>query len=122
MSCIVAIAHIKSLSFYYSYQSYAAHQNINKANKIRAQIKDTPIKSVPQTKTFAINDCVKYGAQRGKILSINGENCFVELDSGMRLKVKTRNLKPASNMPESPKTLESKSINVRYLMIFITNL
>lgn len=89
-----------------------AHQNITKANKIRAQIKDTPIKSATQTKTFAINDCVKYGAQRGKILSINGENCFVELDSGMRLKIQAQNLKSTPNIPEYSKIQKSQSIKI----------
>ena len=81
------------------------HQAINNANKILATFKSNTPKA-PQSKQLKINDYVKYKQSRGVILSIsqknNDQKCLIELETGMRLKVSSKELKLVGAPPVSP--------------------
>lgn len=81
-------------------ESKEIHKAFNTAHAI---LKPTPTAKQPHNKTqnLQVNDYVKYQNTRGKILSIKGETCLVELESGMKLKEKIANLKKTQQSPKS---------------------
>ena len=81
-------------------ESKEIHKAFNTAHAI---LKPTPTAKQPHSKAqnLQVNDYVKYQNTRGKILSIKGETCLVELESGMKLKEKIANLKKTQQSPKS---------------------
>lgn len=73
-------------------QTQDIHRSFNNANKILSKLQNQP-QQTPQKKEFKINDRVKYKQNKATILAIQNEKYLIELDTGMRLKVDSFNLK-----------------------------
>ncbi|WP_414651585.1 endonuclease MutS2 [Helicobacter typhlonius] len=83
-------------------ESKDIHKAFNKAHHIlQDKITAEPPK-LEYSQTFKVGDRVKYKSARGKIISIKGAMCFIELDNGVKLKEKLVNLKPLGATPPSP--------------------
>jgi len=80
-----------------------AHRYLNKAHKI---VKDIKIATSKKHDRLDINDRVRYNNSKGKILSINKNRAYIELDNGMKLKcpivdlIKIDNYKPPKTSPK----------------------
>lgn len=72
------------------------HQNMNQANKILSSQSTPP----PIKKDFQIGESIKYHNQRGVIKAKNGDIYLIQCDGGMKIKVKSQDLKPSSPMPK----------------------
>ncbi|MCH5323254.1 MAG: endonuclease MutS2 [Helicobacter sp.] len=75
------------------------HRQINKANKILNELKNKEEK--PQIlKEFKIGDRVKYGSNKGTIISLQKSQAIVQTDEGVKLRLDLSVLKPSGSMPE----------------------
>ncbi len=79
----------------------AIHRAMDKANKRLPKEKTQPI---PQNHHFKVGDFIKYRDNRGNIISIKDKKEALIEVGGMRLRVKTRDLKPTTNILPKPKT------------------
>lgn len=83
-------------------ESKDIHKAFNKAHHI-LQDKITPEPpKLEDSQTFKVGDRVKYKSTRGKIISIKGAMCFIELDNGVKLKEKLALLKSLGTAPTTP--------------------
>ena len=78
------------------------HRQINNANKVLNALKNSEEKK-PLIKEFKVGDRVKYGRNKGTILSISKNQAFVQMDEGLKLKVSLEDLKVSGNLPNVPK-------------------
>ena len=86
--------------------SKAIHRAMNKANKKLPQEKKEPQQEV----AFFVGESVKYHSQKGKIISMKGKDeATVEID-GMRVRVKTKQLKHTKIVTKKPQTLVSLQV------------
>ena len=77
------------------------HRAMNKANKT---LPKEEVKSVKAPEKFSVGDSVKYHSQRGVIVSMKGEKeATIEVD-GMRVRVKTRQLRHTQALKNKPLT------------------
>ncbi len=65
------------------------HRSLNKISKIK---KDIIVKNISQNREFKLNDAVKYGNQKGKIISMKKDEAVLECD-GITLRVPISKLK-----------------------------
>ena len=83
------------------------HRAMNKANKKLPKEQKAPIKREIE---FHVGDEVKYHTQSGTIVAMKGKNeAMVEIN-GMKIRVKTKHLKPTKILKTQPKT--DVSVNV----------
>lgn len=80
------------------------HQNMNQANKILSSQHTPP----PIKKDFQIGESIKYHNQRGIIKAKNGDLFLIQCDGGMKIKVKSQDLKPSCAAPKPLITTKSK--------------
>jgi len=92
--------------------SAAIHRAMNKA---QAKLPKEEAKKQEPLKPheFAVGDLVKYHSQKGKIVSMTGhKEALIEVD-GMRVRVKTKHLRPAQAIQHKPKTDLKVSVEKR---------
>jgi DNA mismatch repair protein MutS2 len=92
--------------------SAAIHRAMNKA---QAQLPKEEAKKQEPLKPheFSVGDLVKYHSQKGKIVSMTGhKEALIEVD-GMRVRVKTKHLKPTQIIRQKPKTDLKVSVEKR---------
>jgi DNA mismatch repair protein MutS2 len=75
-----------------------AHRAMNKAHEKVQSIKVQEQELKPED--FKIGDRVKYGSNKGVIVSINNKQAFVECDTGFKIRVKLKELKRSGNPPK----------------------
>ncbi|WP_415396343.1 endonuclease MutS2 [Sulfurimonas sp. CS5] len=79
----------------------AIHRAMSKANeKLPKEIKET----IPNNYVFKIGDFIKYRNNKGSIVSIKDKKEALIEVGGMRLRVKTKDLKPTKNIYVKPQT------------------
>ncbi len=84
--------------------SKEGHRHLNVAHTKASNIKTQKITEVEELK---IGDRVKYRTSKGVLVSIKGQQAFIENDSGMKMKVPLKDLSRSGNMPKptiKPKT------------------
>lgn len=79
----------------------AIHRAMNKANLKLPTEKKEPI---PHNHEFKVGDFIKYRANKGSIISIKDKKEALIEVGGMRLRVKTKDLKPTKNIIHKPQT------------------
>ncbi len=85
----------------------AIHRAMNKANEKLPKEKKEPVLHNHQ---FRVGDFIKYRNNRGSIVSIKDKKEALIEVGGMRLRVKTKDLKPTKNIVPKPRT--NISVNV----------
>lgn len=81
--------------------SAAIHRAMNKATAMLPQ--ETKKLEVKTPHSFGVGDRVKYLSQKGTIVAIKGkDDAIIEVD-GMRVRVKTKQLKPSGDVTPKPK-------------------
>jgi DNA mismatch repair protein MutS2 len=79
----------------------AIHRAMDKANK---QLPPKVEQSIKREEAFKVGDSVKYHSQKGLIVSMQGEkDAIIEID-GMRVRVKTKQLRHSQLLKVKPKT------------------
>ncbi len=89
----------------------STHKAIHHANTILSSIQKPSI-TPPKPKIFQVGDWIKYGSNRGVILGVfekdkDSQNCLIELESGMRLRIDSAQLKSITK-PASQKALKPR--------------
>jgi len=85
----------------------AIHRAMNKANKQLPKEEKEPIK---RDIAFKVGDEVKYHTQSGVIVAMKGKNEAIVEVNGMKVRVKTKHLKPTKIIKQKPRT--DVSLNV----------
>lgn len=80
------------------------HQNMNQANKILSTY-NTP---TPAKQEFQIGESIKYHNQRGVIKAKSGNLFLIECDGGIKMRVRSQDLKPSSPAPKPLVAMKSK--------------
>ena len=95
----VAISEAKSAAK--AADSAAIHRAMNKANK---KLPKEQTHTIEEPRVFSVGESVKYHSQRGVIVAMKGEKeALIEVD-GMRLRVKTKQLRHTQAIKTKPKT------------------
>jgi DNA mismatch repair protein MutS2 len=92
--------------------SAAIHRAMNKA-KERLPKEEAKKETLPTPNEFHVGDTVKYHSQKGVIISMTDKKeALIEVD-GMRLRVKTKQLKPTQIINKKPRTDFKVSVEKR---------
>ena len=83
--------------------SAAIHRAMNKANKQLPKEQKTQEKLI-ESKIFQVGESVKYHSQKGTIISLKGKDEAIIEVEGMRLRVKTKQLKHTQIIHKKPQT------------------
>ena len=83
--------------------SAAIHRAMNKANKELPKEQKAP-EALLENKAFHVGESVKYHSQKGTIISLKGKDDAIIEVEGMRLRVKTKQLKHTQMIHKKPQT------------------